>query len=436
MPSNKTVIILALFYFIFYGCIKLQSSSIDENLIKKDFKYKSFLQEDKDIMFALEYDKKGEKQKARERFLKLYKDTLKQEYLFAYIKISFGINKYDDIISIVEQNRKQIDKNEKEILKIYILSLTYKKDYEKAHHVTNELLKKEPSDLNYELLGTIFLQKKDYKEAKEVFKKVYKNSSSETSLLNLTDIMYLYLNEKKEAINFLEIYIKINGCKNNLVCSKLLTFYQEEKNIDGIILLLKRTYDDLKNSSNSFALDKVYKLLMYYLEGKDINEAISFLEQNRYDDDKLLSLYRYSLQYDKAYSLAKKLYKERANIDYLAQIAIIEFEKAKDKKEVLKDVIKKFEDVLVILDNHIYQNYLGYILIDFDIDVKKGLFFVNKALKKEPNNVAYLDSLAWGQYKLKQCKKAYKNMKKVVDITGLDDEEIKLHWEKIKECNK
>jgi hypothetical protein len=27
-------------------------------------------------------------------------------------------------------------------------------------------------------------------------------------------------------------------------------------------------------------------------------------------------------------------------------------------------------------------------------------------------------------------------MKKVVDSAGLDDKEIKLHWEKIKECSK
>jgi hypothetical protein len=48
--------------------------------------------------------------------------------------------------------------------------------------------------------------------------------------------------------------------------------------------------------------------------------------------------------------------------------------------------------------------------------------------------VAFLDTLAWGEYKVKNCKEAYKYMKQVVDEVGLDDEEIKLHWEKIKEC--
>ncbi len=57
--------------------------------------------------------------------------------------------------------------------------------------------------------------------------------------MNLTNIMYVYLDEKKEAINLLEAYTKVNDC-NNLVCSKLLSFYQEEKNIDGVISVLKK----------------------------------------------------------------------------------------------------------------------------------------------------------------------------------------------------
>ena len=59
-----------------------------------------------------------------------------------------------------------------------------------------------------------------------------------------------------------------------------------------------------------------------------------------------------------------------------------------------------------------------------------------KALKKEPKNLAYLDTLAWGEYKLNNCAEAYIQMKKVVDEAGLEDKEIRLHWEKIKECVK
>ena len=99
-------------------------------------------------------------------------------------------------------------------------------------------------------------------------------------------------------------------------------------------------------------------------------------------------------------------------------------------------MIEKFEKVLRVLDNHVYQNYLGYILIEYDKDIKRGLMYVNKALLQAPKNVAYLDSLAWGEYKLGRCKKAKEHMQEVINEVGEDDLEIKHHWKKIKECLK
>jgi len=434
VSSYQRVIIYVFLIFFISGCNELRIPDENKTVIYNP-NYKSFAQENEYIIFALEYDRIGQKANARELYSELYKNTLKEEYLLQYSRLSFTLKKYKDIISIVEKNDKIIIKDKDKIEKIYILSLVQNKEYDKALRLINNLIEIEKSNENYELLGNLYLQKGDYNKAKDVFDNIYKKSPSPKSIINLVDIMYLYLDKKDEAIKFLESYTKKNGC-NNLICSKLLSYYQEEKNIDGVISVLKKSYYTFRENGNDFTKDKIYKLLMYYLVKKDINEAIEFLEKSNADDDKLLTLYRNNGQYEHAYKLAKKLYEKSSNIDYLAQIAILEFEKASDKKKILKSVIKTFEDVLTVLDNHIYQNYLGYILIDYDVDVKKGLMYVNKALEKAPNNLAYIDSLAWGQYKLKDCKNAYINMKKVVDGTGLNDEEIKDHWNKIKECNK
>ncbi len=75
-------------------------------------------------------------------------------------------------------------------------------------------------------------------------------------------------------------------------------------------------------------------------------------------------------------------------------------------------------------------------LIDYDINVSKGLELAKQALDKHPNNAAYLDSVAWGYFKLGKCDLALKYMKKVIEQIGLDNKEIKLHWEKIQECKK
>ena len=430
MSSYKRALVLIATIFLFFGCTKPNNELVEYN-----FSYEEYQNENELILHALESLKQNKNKQARELFLKLFNETLNDEYLFEYIRLAFSMKEYKQIISIVDKNLINIKRHEEKILKFYILSLMQTKQLDKAKQAFDDLFKKYDSVQNKELVANIYLLKKEYKKAKNSFKEVYESSLTSGTLLNLVDVMYSYLNEKKEAINYLESHVSLYGC-NNLVCSKLLGFYQEQNDIDGVISVLKRTYESFKENDNKYTLEKVYKLLMYYLEKKDIKEAISFLEKTKTNEDKLLSLYLNANMQEKAFKLVNKLYKQTGNLEYLAQIAMLEFEIAKNRKEVLESVIKKFEDVLAVLDNHIYQNYLGYLLIDYDLDVNKGLGLVNKALKKAPNNFAYIDSLAWGQYKLGDCKNARINMKKVVDNVGLNDEEIKTHWEKIKECKK
>lgn len=56
-----------------------------------------------------------------------------------------------------------------------------------------------------------------------------------------------------------------------------------------------------------------------------------------------------------------------------------------------------------------FYNFLGYSLIDYDLDIKRGMDFVRKALALDSGSVLYLDSLAWGYYKLGNCLEAKKS---------------------------
>jgi len=181
----------------------------------------------------------------------------------------------------------------------------------------------------------------------------------------------------------------------------------------------------------------IQNLIVKLLENKDIKEAIKFLEKTKIDQAKLVNLYYQDGQLEKALKMTRKLYRKTRKPDLLGKIAMYEFELATDKQKVMKHVIANFELALSSgINNASYQNYYGYLLIDFDINVKKGIKLVKSALKTTPNNVAYLDSLAWGYYKLGKCKKSLDIMKKVISVTGLKDQEIKLHWNNIKACKK
>lgn len=61
---------------------------------------------------------------------------------------------------------------------------------------------------------------------------------------------------------------------------------------------------------------------------------------------------------------------------------------------------KAFLDILKAEpDNATALNYLGYMLIDAKTDLARGMGYVREALRREPKNPAYLDSLGWGYYR-------------------------------------
>lgn len=409
---------------IFVFITSLLSNELDKNF-----------NEDLYILYALEYEKQGKTNESRILYEKLFENTKNYEYFIKYLRASLATGNFKDIIKKVQPHlNKDIDEQEL-ILRIYCVSLLNLNETDKAMVVAQRLLKEYKSALNYEVLANVYFVKKDYEKAASYFESSYSMNNDSNTLFNLVNVLYAYLNKKPEALAYLETHVRLYGC-DSIVCSKLVSIYQEQNNIDGIISVLKRSYQANKDNGNEEMATKTYKFLITYLEKKDINEAISFLEKEKIDDEKLIALYKRVNKPLKALKLVRKLYKEDGNIDYLAQIAILEFETAKDKRKVLNKVIKKFNDVLTVLDNHVYQNYLGYLLIDYDIDVKKGLKYVESALEKAPNNIAYIDSQAWAYYKLNNCVEAYRLMKRVVDEVGLSEAEIRLHWNKIKECSK
>jgi len=386
-------------------------------------------------VFALEYEQMKEYDKSISLYLKLFDKTNRYEYLTRALRLYTQAKNFQKIKELASKNLDPNAKEYENILRIYVIALVNLKEYDGAYENAKVLLNVFNNSTNYEVMANVFYLQKDYDNAVKHFESAYVTNFSAKTLINLVNILYSFLDKKEEAISYLETHTRLYD-DDLVVTYKLLSIYQEQKNIDGIISTLKRIYYKYKKEENYASMMKTNDVLLNYLEKKDINLAIEFLKSENNNPEKLLSLYKQTNQIQKALEIINDIYVKTGNIELLAQIAILEFEGAKDKKLVMKSVIKKFEDVLTVLDNHIYQNYLGYILIDYDIDIERGLDYVRQALSKAPNNIAYIDSLAWGQYKLKKCKKAYINMKKVVDSVGLDDKEIKIHWKKIKECGK
>ncbi len=441
MSSYKKSLVFCFLLPFFIGCSN-KTVEIENNNIKEtekigfvEVKTKSFELENQYIILALETENQKLYYDARDFYFLLFERTNNYEYFTKYLTMLTQIKDYELVRTQVLKYYLNNIKQEELILRLYTFAL-FKLDIQKEAVDNGEkLIKLFPNDINYELLGSVYLDQKNSLKAYEFFEKAFEMNKSVNTFFNLTNILYYNLAKKEEAVNKIEQYILLNGHDFNLSI-QLLTFYEKEQKIDKIVPFLKEMYNEYKSNNEIMSLNKTKILLVKYLAKDSVSTAIDFLEQNKEEDEVLLSLYKITNQPQKIYDLLEVLYLKSNNIDYLAQQAIIQFEMSEDKKKVLNEVVMKFDRVLYNSDNHIYQNYLAYILIDYDLNVRRGVSLVKKALEKDPKNIAFLDTLAWGEYKLKNCKEAFNQMKKVIDEVDLDDEEIRTHWQKIKECKK
>jgi tetratricopeptide (TPR) repeat protein len=82
---------------------------------------------------------------------------------------------------------------------------------------------------------------------------------------------------------------------------------------------------------------------------------------------------------------------------------------------------EQFKKVLAVDPlNDAASNYLGYMLADRGVRLDESVRYIKDALKIEPNNGAYLDSLGWAYHKMKRNDAAQVSLEKAVKLIPND----------------
>jgi predicted Zn-dependent protease len=392
--------------------------------------FKKFQNEDIFILSALYLEELGDFNSSSVLFNTLYKETDKKEYLYRSLKNDLEINENKKVIKRVETiSGDSID--DFELTRIKIMALVKEGELLAAKKLAKRLVDVSKSTDDYLLVSEIYVKLKEFDAALKYLEGAYIKEYNELILEKMAIILYVNLERKKDAIAQLETHSRIHGCSET-ICSKLVGFYSNDNNIEGLLATYHRLY------AIDFDKDTAQKIIQIYAYKRDFVKMEEFLEKNRVNDEVLLQIYTQNKNYKKASSLAYEIYKESGDLIFLGQSAIFEYEGSENRNDpsMHKSVIKKLKEVIEVKRDGVYLNYLGYLLIDHDIDPKEGMVYVKEALKIEPNSPYFLDSLAWGYYKTKECEKADEVMKKVLKLEGGDNEEVREHTEKIKECLK
>ncbi|PAF43509.1 hypothetical protein [Helicobacter sp. 11S02629-2] len=323
--------------------------------------------------------------------------------------------------------------------------------YEKAVAILKELGKVDDSFTINSKLGELYQaialkddlaevspESKDYlKKALSEYKiAIDKNPPKELKEALLLQMFYVYfdkLKDRSDALSLLNGYMKSNDCA---FCGDFLYAYNTARDVDSLVNILKDKLAKGDINSGKFLLD-------IYLNMKDKAKLLSLIEDNKKlwgDDYHVFLSYIYAnfQDYKLASEEALKAYKIKKDSSFLGLEATYRYELlSKKNKRTLKPIIANLKESLekwsspnLALKGYLY-NFLGYLLIDHDIDVKSGLNYVSQAVAIDPTNPAYLDSLAWGFYKNKEYKKA-KDTFSFIDKSIVEEEpEMLLHQKSI-----
>ena len=386
----------------------------------------SFPGEDLLTLEALMYQQNAHYEEAIKTYEELFNKSQNIAFLKEALKLSF-VPKQETNSERLLAKALAVSPKDPDLIRMKVGILLQKKELDDAKNLMIELLKRDKSSRNLTILGSIYFYQNQYDLALKYYDSVYKQENDEASLLKIVELLYTHLSRKDEAISYLETHSRMQGC-TQAVCFKLIQIYGKEKNIDGLVSTYKMLY---KRFNQEEYAKKAVELLLYK---KDKEGAIRFLESTGYNQQMLMDIYAASATFDEAFKVAQKLYEETDDMEYLGRMAIYEYEMNKEKLTpvILASISKKFDTVIERMQLPLYLNYYGYLLIDHDLDIKKGIMLVRLALEKEPDSPYYIDSLAWGLFKLGKCKEALFVIEKI--MTDMNEKEVLDHYEKIKQC--
>jgi tetratricopeptide (TPR) repeat protein len=393
--------------------------------------------EDVMIVQAVLSEEAGDLNASRDMYEKLFTLTGNKEYLIQEAQDALS-QKYDQGRSIANLTRwvtRHPTDHDKTLYLVLAALYLQTNALSDADEIVDAYLTQgevDPRDL--EEFGALKIQLGEYADALRLLQKAYEQSPTEENALQMAALYLLKLHQPEEAAEVLEKQIANDPETTMATYFKLIEIYAKAFKLKRVLNLYEKLY---RKDPQKYFLQKIIEISLYR---KDAAGLLHFLETTKGNDEILFGIYKDNELFDKALAVVDKLYARTRKPFWLAEKAMLVYEKAQKAHKVTPEVLRQmrqlFEDAFAKgVKKGIYLNYYGYTLIEHDLDVDKGIGLVRRALGRDPNNVFYLDSLAWGLYKKGQCHKAWTLMQRVIKQERLRDQtEIKDHLKAINAC--
>lgn len=374
---------------------------------------------------------------ARDLYLVLYEESGKIEYLRESILMSGLLDDPNGAIGLIQSFYKKNSQYDLEVEKVLADSYLKLGDVKNSILTIEKIKEKENSPLVHEILGGLYMQVKRFDEALKEFNALYDSTHSEESL---EKIIAVYLNTQRMGLigDLLDTHLEKYGCSQDL-CKRSIEFYIKTKQlsrVEKILAQIEERSPTIQNATN---------LIAVYAYQKKFDEALKIAKKYPLNRSIVLELYIGNQDFKKASEISEVIYKEENKPEYLifSQMYLFEALKPQISKEDIVSILSKLQKGIQEFRQESaqdtgmfasYLNFAGYLMIDYEIAVKEGMNYVQEALRIDPENAEFIDSLAWGHYKLGQCDEARKEFAKIPQDKILDNVDLREHKKLLSSC--
>ncbi|MGC8866646.1 MAG: tetratricopeptide repeat protein [Elusimicrobiales bacterium] len=374
------------------------------------------------ILYAAVKLQKGqndEAKKAYENVLKLDPKNVEAYYQLALLSSSDTLKSLSYFKKIIEIDPSLASDVYYNIAVLY----SFKNDTRKVEEYIDKSIKENPKAIKpYYFLALWWQEKGDFSKTIEAYKKIVEIEPDNTDVLTKIAELYISTSNYSMAHNYFEKVIEYEP-NNKKALWWLALLEENSKRYDKAIDYLSRIdgwQDDI---------DIVLKMSYYWVMSGSMDKTIGILENahKKWPDNPTISYYLGLGMMDLGrYADAKRYFElvlstqpDRYDLRYNLGVVC---EKIGDvecfKRNFGYILIKNPNDASVL-------NYLGYSLVDRDIvdeeifigSVSVGTPFemIKKAVDREPDNYAYLDSLGWAYFKKNEPQKALQYIEKSIE---------------------
>jgi tetratricopeptide (TPR) repeat protein len=237
--------------------------------------------------------------------------------------------------------------------------------------------------------------------------------------LNYQGVLNQTLGNYDAAIKtFLEIRGMTND-KDGRVDAMIIETYRMSKNLDKAIQYADQSLTD---NPDSRSMQIVHADLI--AEKGRVDDGIKALQQLQKGSDEdldvlssMVGVYQRARKYDQAQGVLNTAVQRFPNEEQVYFLQGSLYEKQKKYPEAEKAFRKALE---LQKDDPAVLNYLGYMFADRGVRLDEAESLVERAVKADPTNGAYLDSLGWVYFKQNRLTLAEEYLKKAIIFVNYD----------------